>query len=269
MPEAAAGRSPGGPEMTFMGHLRELRRRLWVGLVVVAAAVGAAFALRSHIMRWLLAPFFDAWTKVGGLPGRPALNYANPVDPFFVDMKLAILAGLFTGLPLLIWQLWLFIAPGLYRRERRLVYPFLFFAYLFFVAGASFCYFVVLPVAYEFFFRYALSMGGGVAINPVVMINDYAGLSLKLMAGFGVVFELPVVVVLLTLMGVTGWRQLLRVWRWVVVGAFGVAAILTPTPDIVNQTLMAVPLLVLYFLSILVSFILRPGGAAGERKAAK
>jgi sec-independent protein translocase protein TatC len=258
MGEKAEKEEEGGPSLTFMEHLHELRRRLWYGLVLLSIAVVAAFIFRSHVMKLLMHPFLIAWTKTPGLPKHPVLNYANPVDPFFTDFKLAILAGLFLGLPLVIWQVWLFISPGLYRREKKYVLPFLVFSYFFLALGGAFCYYVVLPTAFQFFLDYAVKMGGEIAVNPTVMIKDYAGLSLKLMIGFGVVFQLPLVIVILTLLGLVNWKFLLKISRWVVVGVFVVAAVLTPTPDVVNQTLMAVPMLILYYASVLVSFFLRP-----------
>jgi len=259
----------GGPNLTFIEHLEELRKRLWYGILLLSIAVASAFFFRSTVMKILLHPFMIAWTKTPGLPSRPMLNYANPIDPFFTDFKLAILTGVFIGLPLLVWQLWLFISPGLYKHEKKYILPFLFFSYILLALGGMFCYFVVLPNAYQFFLSYAAKMGGEITISPTVMIKDYAGLSIKLLLGFGIVFQLPLVIVLLTFAGLVNWKFLLRISRWVIVGVFVVAAILTPTPDVVNQTLMAVPMLILYYISVLISFLLRPKSAATIEKRNK
>jgi sec-independent protein translocase protein TatC len=251
--------------MTFLEHLEELRRRLWVGLVFVALGIVAGYVLRHHLMGWVLEPFRDAWNQVraqgADLPGEPMIHYRNMAEPFMTDLKVAIMGGAVVGLPLLVWQIWLFVAPGLLKREKLYAAPFLVFAYVFFLTGAAFCYFVVLPVAYQFFFRYAEGMDPGVVVNPTVMINDYVGFSVKLLAAFGLVFELPLVVSFLTLLRIVDWRQLVRYIRWAALATMVVGAMLTP-PDVVSQLMMAVPLMCLYLLSILASFLLWPGGHA-------
>jgi sec-independent protein translocase protein TatC len=249
--------------MTFLEHLEELRKRLWVGLVFVALGIVAAYLGRSYIMGFLLEPFQEAWNAVrasgASLPEEPMVHYRNMAEPFFTDLKVALLGGAFVGLPFLIWQIWLFVAPGLLRKEKIYAAPFLVFAYVFFAGGGFFCYYVVLPIAYQFFFRYAEGMQPGVALNPTVMINDYVTFSIKMIAAFGAAFELPLFVSFLTMLRIVDWRQLIRYIRWAMLGTVIVGAMLTP-PDPASQLMMAVPMLGLYLLSILMSFILWPGG---------
>lgn len=264
--------------MTFLEHLEELRKRLWWGLVFVALGIVAAYVFRHDLMALILDPFKAAWDQVraqgGALPEEPMIHYKNMAEPFFTDLKVAFLGGLYVGLPLLATQIWLFVAPGLLPKEKRYALPFLLFAYLFFSGGVVFCYTVVLPMAYQFFFRYAEGMNPGVAVNPTVMINDYVTFSMKLLAAFGGAFELPLFVAFLTLLRLVDWRQLVRYIRWAMLATFVVGAMLTP-PDPASQLMMAVPLLALYLLSIGLSMLLWPRGHAdrlplqGKPKKAK
>jgi sec-independent protein translocase protein TatC len=253
--------------MTFLEHLQELRRRLWWGIVFVALGIVAAYVFRQDLMALMLEPFKTAWDQVklqgGALPEEPMIHYKNMAEPFFTDLKLAFLGGLYVGLPLLATQIWLFVAPGLLPKERRYAIPFLGFAYLFFSGGVVFCYVVVLPMAYQFFFKYAEGMNPGVAVNPTVMINDYVTFSMKLLAAFGCAFELPLFVAFLTMLRLVDWRQLIKYMRWAMLGTFVVGAMLTP-PDPASQLMMAVPLLALYLLSICLSFFLWPRGHANR-----
>lgn len=265
--------------MTFLEHLEELRRRLWWGLLFVAVGIVVSYIFRQHLMSLILEPFTQAWQAVraqgAALPEEPMIHYKNMSEPFFTDLKVAFMGGLYVGLPLLAWQLWLFVAPGLMPREKLYTLPFLVFSYVFFSGGVVFCYSVVLPVAYQFFFRYAEGMDPGLAVNPTVMINDYVGFSVKMLAAFGAAFELPLFVSFLTLLKIVDWRQLIRYIRWAMLATFVVGAMLTP-PDPASQLMMAIPLLCLYLLSILMSFILWPaghrglaGGEGGKKKSGK
>lgn len=260
----------GGPSLSFLDHLRELRHRLWIGLVLLTIAVVIAFAFRSYIVPFLIKPFTIAWGMVEGLPEKPSLNYSGPLEFFMVDLKIALLTGLFAGFPLLLWQIWLFVAPGLFRHERKYAYPFLLLGYPLFIAGGAFCYYIILPLVFQFGLRYAqsyaMSIGEDVIINPLIMIREYAAIILKLMMGFGIAFELPLAIVILTLLGIVNWKILLRFSKYFLVVAFIIAAVLTP-PDWVSQIFLGVPLIALYFASVLVSFILRPH--TGEKKKMK
>ncbi|MFH1438637.1 MAG: twin-arginine translocase subunit TatC [Pseudomonadota bacterium] len=262
-----------GPNLSFMDHLRELRRRLWIGLVLVFIAVAVAFVFRSTIIHFLIQPFIVAWDMVEGLPEKPSLSYMNPLEFFLVDLKVALLSGIFCGLPFLLWQVWLFVAPGLYRKEKKYAYPFLLLGYPLFFGGAAFCYYVILPMVFQFGFSYTQKFAGtmseDIVINPLIMIREYAAVTIKLLMGFGIAFELPLAIVILTLLGIVNWKILLRFSKYFLVLAFVIGAVLTP-PDVVSQLFLAAPLIVLYFASVLVSFILRPGtGEEKKRKKAK
>ncbi len=254
--------------MTFLEHLEELRKRLWIGLVLVVAGVAVAYVFRSRLMVFLLVPLEWAWRQVlvegANIPAEPMIHYRSMTEPFFTDLKVAFLGGLWVGVPLFAWQVWMFVAPGLMPKEKRYAIPFLLFSYVFFTGGMYFCWRVVLPVAFRFFFNYAAGMKAGVTVNPTLMLNDFVGLSVKMMAAFGLVFQLPLVACLLTIAHVVDWRMLVRYTRWAIVAAFVVGGVLTPTPDPASQLMMAVPLLCLYLLSIALSLLIWPGGHANR-----
>ncbi len=258
---------PGAKTMTFLEHLEELRRRLWWGIAFVTAGIVVGYVFRSHLMSFLLEPFQKAWHEVllsgASLPEEPMIHYRSMQEPFFTDLKVALLGGIYVGLPLCAWQIWMFVSPGLLPKERRYAVPFLVFSFFFFTLGMVFCYYVVLPVAYNFFFDYAASMDRSVSLNPTVMINDYVDFSVKMMGAFGFSFELPLFVAFLTVLRILDWRQLVAYIRWAIVGTLVVGAILTP-PDPASQMMMAVPLMGLYGLSIGISFALWPAGHRGR-----
>lgn len=253
----------GGSSMSFLEHLEELRRRLWWGLAFVVVGILVAYAFKSYLMGFMLEPFQQAWQQVRSagatLPEEPMIHYRSMQEPFFTDLKVALIGGLYVGLPLLAWQIWLFVAPGLLPTERRYAVPFLLFSYVFFTAGLAFCYYVVLPLAYGFFFKYASSMNPGVAVNPTVMIDDYVGFSVKMLGAFGFAFELPLFAAFMTFLKILDWRMLVRYIKWGILGTVVAGALLTP-PDPASQLMMAAPLLGLYLLSIAISFFIWPAG---------
>jgi sec-independent protein translocase protein TatC len=269
---------PAGRSMSFLEHLEELRKRLWWGIAFVVAGIVIGYAFKNYLMSFMLVPFQEAWetVKLNGaqLPAEPMIHYRSMQEPFFTDLMIALIGGIYVGLPLLAWQIWLFVAPGLLPREKTYAMPFLVFSYVFFTGGMAFCYWVVLPMAYSFFFTYASSMNPGVAVNPTVMINDYVTFSVKMLGAFGFAFELPLFVAFLTLLRIVDWRMLVKYIRWGVLGTVVAGALLTP-PDPASQLMMAAPLLGLYVLSIGISFAIWPAGhkpvagGAGKRSPGK
>ncbi|MBI5500468.1 MAG: twin-arginine translocase subunit TatC [Deltaproteobacteria bacterium] len=239
--------------MSFLDHLRELRKRLWIAALFFAAAVTVSIVFRDEILAFIVDPLFRAWSAVPASKDHELkLHYGSIVSPMFVQLKLAIYAGLFFSAPMLVFQLWKFVAPGLYPRERRHVYPALIGTFFFFVGGGLFGYYVVFPFGFEFLLRYGMDLSGYFPIEPTIMIDQYMDLAIGLLFAFGLVFELPLAIVFLARIGLVDHKQLLRFSRYFIVIAFAVGAILTPTPDPLNQALMAGPLIVLYFLGTLV-----------------
>lgn len=240
--------------MSFWDHLSELRSRLVRSFLAVAIGVGLAWTYREPLLGWLTRPYANAWVAVG-LGAKPFLHFPGPADLFFAYLKLSVIGGVVFALPVVFYQLWAFIAPGLYSRERRLALPFVLSSSVLFAAGVYFGWRVALPIAY----RYLLSLSGNVAgsnlsVTPTIMIEQYLDSIAQMLIAFGLAFELPVLSLFLSLAGVVNHRHLLKFGRYFIVVAFVIAAIVTP-PDIVSQLILAVPLCLLYALSIVVAWL--------------
>jgi sec-independent protein translocase protein TatC len=174
-------------------------------------------------------------------------------EAFFVEIKVALAGGVFFSCPVIFYQIWRFISPGLSGREKKLVLPFVFCATLFFLGGTFFCYRIVLPVA----FLYFIEQYGTIGVTPAIRIGEYFTFFFRMVLAFGVTFELPVFTFFLVRLGIWNYRLMLSTFRYAIVVIFIVAAILTPTPDIINQSLLAGPMLLLYLLSIGVAYLWR------------
>jgi sec-independent protein translocase protein TatC len=181
------------------------------------------------------------------LPPDSMLIFTALPEAFFVYLKLSLFGGILLASPVILWEIWCFVAPGLYDQEKKYVYPFVIFSTVFFAAGVSFGYFVVFPIAFKFFMGYTSEL-----IKPLPSIKEYLNFSCKLLFAFGVVFELPLFVLFLAKIGLVNEDMLRSKRKFAILGIFAVAAILTP-PDVVSQILMALPLLLLYEISILVA----------------
>jgi len=178
--------------------------------------------------------------------GEKSLHFSSSVEPFFIYLKVALYAGLFIALPAILWQIWAFIAPGLYRKERRAILPFVTAATLFFVSGAVFCYLVILPPAFEFLINSA-----GPDIKPVLMMDQQLGLVMTLLLAFGIIFELPLVLTFLAMIGIVDHKFLSKYRRHAIVVNVIIAAVVTPTGDPFNLALMAIPMVLCYELGVL------------------
>lgn len=235
-----------GSRMPFLAHLRELRDRVRKAALFFVAAFCVAFYFAGDIYDWLKAPLFNVWpAKLG----EPHLAFKSLTEPFWVDMSVALWAGIFVASPAIFYQLWKFIAPGLYKRERRITIGFAASSAVFFVSGALFCYYFVLERLYEFLLGYADKTQ-----QAQIMMQDYLDLTRNMMLAFGAVFELPLLILFLSMIGLVTHRGLWKFNRWFVVIAFIVGAILTPSPDVVSQIMMATPMIILYNLSILLAW---------------
>ncbi|MEM9190451.1 MAG: twin-arginine translocase subunit TatC [Myxococcota bacterium] len=242
-------------EMGFFQHLAELRYRLVRAVwgLVPGVAIGAIF--HEELLGWLLHPFNVAWESLHrqGVPlpyPRPKVIMLTPQEGFVVYVKIAFVLALLIGGPWIFYQLWQFIAPGLYRREKRMAIPFAASTSVFFICGVAFGYFVVFPLIFEYFLGFQQQLPGGVDLAAEYSLNDLVSLELKLLLGFGIVFLLPVFVWFLAAAGIVDWKQLLKFSRWWLLIAAVLSALLTP-PDPVSQLMMLGPLIILYFVSIL------------------
>ncbi len=230
------------PRMSLLEHLEELRKRILLVLVGMAIAFTPCWIYVKDIFAFLQAPLkrIDPGLK---------LAFMGLTDPFLLYFKIALLMALFVASPFVLYQVWAFIAPGLYRNEKMLAIPFVFFTTIFFLSGGAFGYYVAFPFAA----RFLLGMGEG--LMPVIEIGKYFGFLLTVLLGLGLMFELPIFILLLSLIGVVTPRFLLRYFRHAVVIIFIVAAIITPTPDVVNLCIFAVPALLLYLLGVGAAFM--------------
>ena len=250
----------------FTMHLEELRRRLLVSFITVTTAFLACFNYSETLYLWLIKPMKE--DLVLSLQ-RPYLNFVPretvynlvflaPAEALWMHMKVSLIAGLVIAMPVVFWQIWRFISPGLHKKEKRLAVPFVFITSMLFLVGTGFCFVIVLPFAMNFLLNFRTA-----SLTPMISVERYVDFCLKFILAFGVIFELPVVMVLLSRMGVVTPRWLAKNRKYAVLVAFIVAAVLTPTPDAFNQTLMAVPIIILYEGGIWASMLL------GRRRAAE
>jgi len=246
--------NPPEQPMTFWEHLAELRRRIvWMAAAFLAGA-GLSWAYREKLLSWITRPFVSAW-KQQHLAGEVSLHFQAPATLFFSYVKLAILAGLIVAFPVILYQVWAFVAPGLYAREKRLAVPFVFSSFALFATGGYFGFRVAFPVAFQYLLGFSGPVGNsGFSVKPTVMIDQYLDFVTQMLIAFGLVFELPVLAFFLSIAGIITHRHLIRFARYFVVVAFIIAAVVTP-PDPVSQLLLAVPLCALYGLSIIVAWL--------------
>ncbi len=250
--------------MPFFEHIRELRDRARGAAIAFAIAFVGCWFFSQQIYDWLRAPVDEAWlANAAQLGDHPVLVFSKPTEPFWIYMSVSMWAGIFVASPFIFYQLWRFIAPGLYQREKRIGMAFATFSGVFFIAGALFCYYFVLGNLY----RYLLEYGVKDKLIPQLNMSEYFDLTKDMMLAFGGVFELPLLIFFLAMVGLVTHRSLWRFNRWFIVLAFIIGAILTPSPDVVSQVMMALPMIGLYNLSILGAFFVVRGKE--RRKAAQ
>src|SRR5581483_6439408 len=245
MPEFAATAPSAGQEkeamtsMSFLDHLEELRRRIIYSLMAVAVGFFACWGYAERIYEVMQRPIMEA-LRHNGMAEK--LVYLNPTEPFNLYLKIGFLAGLFVASPVVLYQLWLFVSPGLYRNEKRYVFPFMASTVFLFLAGGYFGYKLVYPQALEFLIGY------GKQFQPMITISEYTDLFLVIIIGMGVIFELPILVFFLSLMGIVTASWMWHNLRYSILVIFIIAAILTPTTDILNMCIFAAPMIALYIL---------------------
>lgn len=257
-------------KMPFMSHLTELRKRIFVSLIAVIIGFVACFMYSEDIFKFLLMPMreqlsfktsypFVDWVPYEG--NQVKLIFLAPAEAFWAHMKISLVAGVLLALPVLFAEVWRFVSPGLLKKEKKYVLPFVFVTSTLFLAGAMFCFFVVLPFAMKFLLNYKTE-----SLMPMISVEKYMDFCLKFILAFGLVFELPVVIVFLTRMGLVKIETLAKNRKYAVLFAFVLAAFLTPTPDAFNQTLMAVPIMVLYEGGLLASRVFKKRRAMSDDK---
>ena len=227
----------------FLSHLEELRKRLVVCAIGVGAGFVIAYIFSERLFQLLVAPLKAV------MPEGDQLIFTNLPEMFFAYIKVAFIAGILAAAPLIFYQLWMFIAPGLYQKEKKMAIPFVISSTILFVGGALFGYFVVFPFGFKFFIGFSNDY-----VKALPSVKQYFSFSMKLLFAFGAVFELPVIIFFLSKMGVVTPQFLRQKRKYAILLTFALAAILTP-PDVITQCMMAGPLIVLYEIGILVSRI--------------
>ena len=232
--------------MPLLAHLEELRKRIIFSVLGVLAGFLSCWSFADRIFGLLQQPIIGA-LRHHGISG--GLVYLNPTEPFNLYLEVALVGGLFEASPFVFYQLWLFIAPGLYRKEKRYVMPFLLSTVGLFIAGGLFGYKMVYPASLDFLIGY------GQRFQPMITIGEYTKLFVTIIVGLGLIFEMPILVFFLAVMRVITARWMLRNLRYAILVIFIIAAIVTPTADILNMCLFAAPMAALYALSIGVAWL--------------
>jgi len=225
-------------KMPLTAHLEELRKRLISSFIALAVGFGISYGFKEELFLFLSSPLVER------LPEGSTLQYIGIPEAFLTYLKLSLFGGLVLAMPVIFYQLWRFVAPGLYEREKRYFIPFVFFSMVFFLGGASFCYYIVFPFVFRFFMSFS---GGSLLAMPA--IKQYLSFATRLLIAFGLVFEMPIFFFFLGRVGLVSYKGLARQRRMAVVLVFLGAALLTP-PDVVSQLMLAGPLMILFELSI-------------------
>ncbi len=231
--------------LPMMAHLEELRKRLARSLIALLVGFILVWNYAQKIFDFLAAPALKELPQ-----GANRLIFTGPSEAFFTYLKVAFIGAIFVTLPYILWQIWSFVAPGLYKTERRMMLPVVVWSTVLFLGGSAFCYFVVFPAAFHFFLSYNSD-----TIQAYLSMKEYLSFVTRFILAFGLIFQMPLLAYFLAKLGVVTARGLSKARRYALVINFIIAAILTPTPDMVNQLLMAGPLIVLYEVSIIIARI--------------
>jgi len=231
------------PEQPFFSHMQELRRRLIMGVVAWLIAFMACYNYAELLFQFIAEPVRQA------LPEGSSLVFIHATEPFFTYLKVAAVAGLLVSLPVLLWQLWMFVAPALYPGEKRLAIPFVLSSCLCFATGTYFGFTFVFPVIFTFLINYGIGVSD---VKAMLSIGGYLSMSTRLLLAFGLVFELPIVIFFLARLGIVDYHWLARNRRYAFLLAFVVGAMLTP-PDLFSQVSIALPFIVLYEVGVWVA----------------
>jgi sec-independent protein translocase protein TatC len=229
-------------KMSLTDHLEELRKRLMRSLIAAFIAFGVCYNFKEWLFEIITRPLVES------LPKNTSMIYTSLPEAFFNYLKISFFAGLVVASPYILYQIWRFISPGLYSSEKKYVLPFVLSSTLLFAGGVLFGYFIALPPAFRFFLEFSTDF-----LKPMLTIREYLSLSIKLLLAFGIVFEIPVFIFFLAKIGVVNSKMLAKQRKYAILLIFIAAAILTPTPDAFTQTIMAIPMIILYEIGIFVA----------------
>lgn len=265
-PEQHGEEAEADKPMTFWEHLEELRSRLIRSVIALFVGCVVAWEFHARLLEFLKKPYADAWQKAG-IAGAASLHQAAPAAGFMAYIKLALIGGAALAAPFIFYQLWSFIAPGLYAKEKKYIIPFVTFSTGLFVGGGWFGWRVAIPISFRYFLALSNEGGSGaVSITPTFMVGEYIDFCLQVMLGFGLTFQLPMLFLFLSIAGIVNYLMLIKYARWFILVAFVFAAIFTP-PDVVSQLTMAIPMCLLYGISIGVTWVFGKPPTEAEKEA--
>lgn len=251
------GESPEGEvSMTIWEHLAELRTRLMRAALALLAGAIIAWVYREKLLAWIAQPYRNAWATK--FPNEPLeLQTLAPADVFVNYMQLSLVAGVVFAVPMIFYQLWAFVSPGLYAREKKYIIPFVVMSTTLFMSGVAFAYYVAFPFSFEYFFSLLGDVGGntGIVLKSRPTMEYYLDFSERMLLAFGGVFELPLFIAFLSLAGIVTPRQLVKFSRYAIIASFIVGAFVTPGPEISSQCAVSGALVVLYFISVGLAYI--------------
>jgi sec-independent protein translocase protein TatC len=239
--------------MGFFDHLEEFRRRLMWSLLAVAVTFLVAWIYSPTLFQWLEKPILPY------LPKGTHLAFTTMPEPFILYFRVALYGGIILASPVILWQLWLFISPALYRKEKKYAVPFLLLTLFFFLSGCAFGYLIAFPRVCQFL----VGMGTSTGFTPVITINEYLSIASKTIFGLGLCFEMPILIFFLARFGLVTERFLLSKFKYAVLIIFIIAAIITPTPDMMTQCVFAIPMILLYLIGIGIAWMFKKRSSPG------
>jgi sec-independent protein translocase protein TatC len=245
----------GDVRMTLWDHLEELRRRIIKAALGVLLGTVGAWTFREQALAWLVIPYQRAW--MGHFKKDLVLQTLAPADAFLGYFELSLTVGVCAAAPVVFYQLWAFISPGLYGKEKRLIVPFVVFSTTLFLSGVAFAYYVAFPFTFNYFLSLLGPVREGVELTQIVTLEFFLDFSTRFLLAFGAVFELPLFIAFLVLANIVTPKQLLKFGRWATVLAFVVGAVVTPGPEVTSQLAVSLALIGLYFMSIPIAYLLR------------
>lgn len=248
-------------KMTIWEHLGELRTRVFRAAIALLIGAVGCWVYRERLLAWIAKPYEHEWKQ--RFPNIPLeLQTLAPADAFVNYMQLSLVGGVILAAPVIFYQLWAFISPGLYAKEKRYIIPFVFFSSGLFGSGVAFAYYVAFPFTFSYFFSLLGTVGDqGIVLTSRPTMEFYLDFATHMLLAFGFVFELPLFISFLAIAGIVTPRQLAGFWRWAIILSFALGAFVTPGPEISSQVAVSGALVGLYFLSVLVSFVVAPKSA--------
>jgi sec-independent protein translocase protein TatC len=251
--------------MTIWEHLDELRSRLVKAAIGVVISTIVAWFFRTQLLAWLIIPYQRTWQA--HFHKDLVLQTLAPADAFLGYLELSLVAGVVASAPIIFYQFWAFISPGLYNKEKKLIVPFVIFSSVLFLSGVAFAYYVAFPFTFNYFLSLLGEVRKGVELTQIVTLEFFLDFTTKFLLAFGAVFEMPLLIAFLVLANIVTPQQLWKFGRWATILAFILGAVVTPGPEVTSQIAVSGALIGLYFLSIPIAYLLKPRDKGGPKAA--